>query len=336
VTILVTGATGFIGSHLCRALVEHGEAVRAFHRPSSQLVGLEGLPVEHALGDITQPETLEAALHGVQTVFHTAAYLGPARDLDYAYGVTVGGTRTLLAAAQHAGVERVIHTSSVAALGVPIHTPASPDPALNRGMDETHTWNFPPHLWPYGHAKYLAEMEVQHAVARGLDAVIVNPAVVVGPGDLNRVSGEIILQVARGRVPVSIPGGLNVIHIADVVRGHLVAWKQGRTGERYILGHENLTHRAFLELVASVTGARPPRIFLPARPVRWLARPVTFLARWLPLPIAGEALHKAGYHFYYDTRKARSQLGLDQLLSARQGIEEAYVWYKERQIIGSH
>ena len=184
--ILVTGSTGFIGAALCRALVMRGHSVRAFHRPTSNLLLLNDLPVEHVLGDMTQPETIQAAMQGMEAVFHTAATLGGGgRDLaGRMYTVTVEGTRTILRFAREAGVQRVVLTSSVAALGVPERFPHGEMHAPVPVMNENHTWNLRPDYWPYGYAKYLAELEVQRAVAGGQDAVIVNPTVVFGAGDI--------------------------------------------------------------------------------------------------------------------------------------------------------
>lgn len=329
-SILVTGATGFIGSQICRALVAAGQPVRAFHRPDSSLAALEDLRLERVVGDVTQPATLSAAMQGVEVVFHTAAVVGRRGSPALMPAVTVQGTRNVLRAAAEAGVRRVVHTSSVAALGVPFQPGVR---ALPLPIDERHTWNYHPDWWPYGHAKYMAEMAVQDAVAQGLDVVIVNPAVVVGAGDLNRVSGNIILQVARRRLPVAVPGGLNVIHITDVVRGHLAALDSGRTGERYILGGENLTHVEFLNIVAAVTGVSPPRFVLPLRLARLLAWPAATAGRWLPLPVNGHALRRIGYYFYYDTSKACAELGLKELRPARQAVAEAYAWYQEQEKI---
>ena len=331
---LVTGATGFIGASLCQALMQIGYRVRAFHRPTSPSDLLAGLHLEHAPGDITQPESLAAAMHGVQVVFHTAAMLRARRDDRRMYAITVEGTRNVLQAAAGAGVRRVVHTSSVAALGVPPHAPiSSSDPGSNLLMDERHTWNYAPEWWRYGHAKYLAEMEVQEAVARGLDVVIVNPAVVVGAGDINRVTGNVIIRVAQGRVPVAIPGGLNAVHIEDVVRGHLAALNSGRTGERYILGGENLSHLRFLQLIAEIAGVRAPLVRLPAGLAQVLAGPVSVAGRWLPLPVAGSALRRVGLFFYYDTTKARLELGLTNLRPVSQAIEEAIAWYAQRGVL---
>jgi dihydroflavonol-4-reductase len=358
---LVTGATGFIGSHLCQGLLEAGWRVRAFHRPSSSLAALAWLEVEHALGDVTQPETLRKAMQGVEVVFHAAAMLGRPRRPEAMYAVTVGGTRHVLAAAAEVGVRRVVQTSSVAALGPPVELPGAGKPARTQStnqagtakvvdepirvppgaggigdarqiplIDENHTWSYRPEWWRYGHAKYLAELEVQRAVACGLDAVLVNPAVVLGPGDLNRVSGDIIVKVAQKKVPAAIAGGLNVIHIADVVRGHLAALERGRAGERYILGGENLTIPHFLRLAAEAAGAPAPRLVLPPRLVRPLAGPAILLGRALPLPASGEILRQAGFYFWYDTLKAQGELGLTGLRTAQEAIRETLEWYHQR------
>ena len=323
--VLVTGSTGFIGSHLCKALHERGYAVRAFHRPASPLTLLEGIDVEHAVGDITKPESLEKALHGVDLVFHTASQLGRA-SLDQMKAVTVTGTRNVLLASIRAGVRKVIYTSSVAALGMPVKAAYDHNSLL---IDENHTWNYRPAWWPYGYTKYLAELEVQQAVSQNLDTVILNPTVVIGAGDLNRVSGYVIIRTARSFKLIAPAGGLNVIHIDDVVRGHLLALENGRTGERYILGNQNLTHLQFRQAVADVAGVSPPRWVEPARLMHGLAWPVSYLEKWLTLPVNSNSLRQSGYFFYYDNRKATRELGLINLLPAHQAIEEAYEWYRK-------
>lgn len=321
--ILVTGSTGFIGSQLCRALLTRGEHVRAFHRPASPQILLDGLDVEHALGDITLPETVKRAMLGVEAVFHTAALLG--RRSGNMYEVTVEGTRTVLDASMDAGVSKFIHTSSVAALGVPENGVSLPVE-----LDENHAWNLGPGSWPYGYAKHLAEVEVVKAVQRGLDASIVNPALVIGAGDLNKISGEVILRVANGGTPIAISGGLNAVHINDVVEGHLKALEHGKPGERYILGCENLTHVRLLEIIAEVAGVKPPRVVLPTRFVRALAKPISIANKWKNLPFQGEALSRVGYHFYYDTRKAQRELGVRCTRSVKEAVAESYAWYQEQ------
>jgi dihydroflavonol-4-reductase len=159
--IFITGATGFIGGALCRAFSARGDRVFAFHRATSNLRQLEDLPVEHVIGDLTQPATLTAAVQGMDAVFHTAAWVGM-NDAGRLYAINVEGTRTVVQAALKAGVKRLVYTSSVAALGIPA-------PGVPVLLDENHTWNFRPELFPYGYAKYLAELEVQKGVAQGLE-----------------------------------------------------------------------------------------------------------------------------------------------------------------------
>jgi dihydroflavonol-4-reductase len=325
-TILVTGSTGFIGAALCRALAAQGHSLRAFHRANSNVRLLTGLAFEHAVGDITRPETLIEAMQGIDIVFHTAALMGAGRsNPGRYYTTTVEGTKAVLEAALEAGVKRFVHTSSVAALGIP---PPSPgrwgQPAL---MDERRTWNYRADYWPYGYAKYLAEMEVQKAVAKGLDAVIVNPTIVLGAGDIYRQTHSIVMQVARRRVPVVAEGGLNVVHIADVVAGHLAALEHGHKGERYILGAENLTIFEFARRIAAVTGVPHPAIELPAWLVRRLATPLGWAESLLTLPVSTDHLHLAGYAFYYQNRKSRLELGLEYRHTTDQAIADAYAWF---------
>ncbi|MEJ5314159.1 MULTISPECIES: NAD-dependent epimerase/dehydratase family protein [Anaerolinea] len=318
--VLVTGASGFIGGNLCRALVHAGHRVRAFHRASSVLTLLDGLDVEHVVGDLTQPESVARAMQGIEVVFHAAAWMGSS-DPGKLYAVTVEGTRTVLRYAREAGVRRVVHTSSVAALGVPEYR--SPFP-----INENHTWNYHPKRYPYGYAKYLAELEVQRAVAQGLDVVIVNPALVFGSGDVYRQSRSLLKQVADRRIPFSVEGGLNVVHLEDVIEGHLAALERGRTGERYILGGENLSLHAMLSLAAAVVGAPPPAWMLPAGLVRTAAFPLRGLQRFLNLPIPVETLHLAGYYFYFDTTRARKELGITLGRTAREAFEDAWEWMR--------
>lgn len=316
---------------MCRALVEQGHQVRAFHRAASPLTLLDGLPVEHALGDLTAPETLRLAMAGIEVCFHAAALLGAQQDASRLQAVTVAGTRAVLAAAREAGVRRVVHTSSAAALGAPEVGPVSPErldaiPCMN----ENHTWNLSPAAYPYGYAKYLAELEVQKAVAQGLDVVIVNPTGVFGARDVHRQSRSLVVQAARGGIPVSIPGGWNVVHIEDVTAGHLAALERGRTGERYLLGGENLTFTRFLQMLADVTGAPPPRGTLPM----WVVRTLGVAARagraFIRLPVDVTLIALAGRYFFYDLAKAQNELGLPQPRPAHEALADAHAWFEGR------
>lgn len=324
--VLVTGSTGFVGSHLCRALAEGGHEVRAFHRSTSPLRLLEGLEVEHAQGDLTQPDTLVSAMEGMEVVFHAAAWMGGNDQPGRQYTVTVEGTRNVLQAAQKTGVRRVVHTSSVAALGVPDLYGKHDVPQL---INENHAWNFRPDYYSYGYAKYLAEQEVQKAVAQGLDAVIVNPSLVFGPGDLYRQTSSIITQVAEKRITVAVDGGINCVHIGDVVAGHLAALACGKAGQRYILGGENLTHLQILQLIAEVTGVPGPSMVLPSGLVRAFAGPARLLQSFLSLPLSPELLRMAGYFFFYDPQKAERELGLTQRRPAKDAFAETYEWFQQ-------
>lgn len=316
---LVTGSTGFIGSHLCRSLVEYGHKVRAFHRTSSRTLALEGVAVEHAIGDVLDPDSLRAAMQGVDCVFHAAALAAYWRKGTAIVETTVTGTAQVLKAAQAAGVRRVVYTSSVAALGVP-----RPGELLN----ETHLFNYPPERWPYGYAKHLAEKEVLAATKAGLDCVIVNPASVFGPGDLNLIAGALIVEVARRRVPVTTCGGMNVVHVADVVAGHLAAAAHGRPGERYILGGENLPHSEIIRIIAAEVGVRPPKWELPPTLIKLAATAFDAVNPILRLPYNGNLVRLANHRFYCDTAKARRELGLPEPHPFRQAIHEAVAWYR--------
>ncbi len=323
--VLVTGSTGFIGAALCRALLANGHQVRAFHRPTSNPRLLLDLPVEHALGDLSRPETLDDAAAGMEVVFHAAAQLGRSGEgLARMYAITVEGTRALLQACRRAGVERLVYTSSVAALGVPEKAPHAAGAML---MDENHSWNYRPDHWAYGYTKHLAEMEVQKAVAEGLDAVIVNPSYVLGAGDVYRQSSSLIVRVAQGRQPVLTEGGLNFVHLDDVVAGHLAALERGRTGERYILGGENLSIPKIVEKIAAVAGVSAPRVMLPPGLLRRLAIPLGWLEGFLDLPVPAQYFRQAGDYYYYDIRKAKDELGLLPPLPVDAAIRAAYEWF---------
>jgi dihydroflavonol-4-reductase len=323
--ILVTGASGFIGSHLCRALVTQGHEVVALHRPTSLLAGLEGLPIRRVIGDMLDPGSLVPAFENIEVVFHTAAPMRPEADGRTAIEAHVLGTRHVLLAARRARVRRLIHTSSVAAFGVPdvpASTPAEDAPLL----DERHTWNYIPERWPYAYAKHASEQEVLRAVEAGLDAVIVNPSAVFGPGDWYRSRRSLVAYLARGAFVPLIPGGLNVVHIRDVTAGHLAALERGRSGERYILGGENLTLGRLLQITAQAVRRRPPRLHLPlwaVPPVRSLLEPTR---KSLKLPIEPSMLWLAGYHFFYDTRKAQVELGLPPARPYYQAATETFEW----------
>jgi len=319
---LVTGSTGFVGANLCAALVERGWSARALHRASSRLDALASVAVEHAIGDVTEPESLAEAMRGCDVVFHVAAVADYWRQAaDKLYRVNVEGTRAVCQAALEAKVSRLVFTSSVASLGIPKRSEL---------IDESHEFNLPPERFRYGHSKLLAEGVVREFVVRGLDAVVVNPSVILGPGDLNLISGSIVIEVASRRVPpVYPPGGTNYIDVADVCAGHIAAAERGRTGERYILAAHNLTHREAMQIVCEVVGAPVPRLRIPRALIRPLAAMLDLAAKIAgrSLPMNGDQMRLSAEFIYFDASKAIHELNLAQT-PFREMVERTFDWYK--------
>jgi dihydroflavonol-4-reductase len=230
---LVTGATGFLGSHLARQLCERGESVRVLVRPSSDLRALEGFSAERLVGDLRDVASLDRALVGVSRVFHVAAdYRLWARNSREIYESNVAGTQNLLDAARRAGVEKFVYTSTVATIAVP-HTGGLPNEETQSSVEEM--------IGHYKRSKFQAEQRAILAAASGLPVVIVNPTTPVGPGDWKPTpTGKIIVDFLNGRMPGYVDTGLNFVPVEDCARGHLLAAERGHIGERYILGGSNL------------------------------------------------------------------------------------------------
>src|SRR5579885_2235636 len=253
---LVTGATGFVGSAVARALLYAGHRVRVLARPRGDRRNLVDLPVAIAEGDLAQPDSLPRAVADCRYLFHVAAdYRLWVPAPEPMFRVNVAGTRALMEAALAAGVERIVYTSSVATLGL----------VADGVADETTPSRLDDMIGPYKRSKYLAEEAVRKLIAkRGLPAVIVNPSTPVGPGDIKPTpTGRVILEAARGRVPGYVETGLNIVHVEDVAVGELLAAEAGRIGERYILGGDNLTLAQILGEVARAAGRQPPRFKIP-------------------------------------------------------------------------
>ncbi len=326
VKALVTGGTGFLGAHIARQLVAAGHQVRILRRATSRTDLIADLPLEHAFGDVTDADSVRAAAQGCAWLFHTAAvadYWRAARAK--LYQVNVEGTRNALEAARAAGVERVIFTSSAAAVGR--RADGSPS-------DESALFNLPPERFPYGHSKFLAEQAVAQAVAAGLPVVTLNPSVIFGPGDLNLISGSLIVEAARGLVPPFYPvGAVTAIDVRDVAAAHLAAAERGGVGERYILGAFDVTYRELFKLICQIVGARPPKLPLP----RALATPLSALVKalrrlGLKLPVDGDQIWLSAQPILFDCRKARAALGAPQI-GLRQSLEETYQWYVQQGLI---
>ncbi len=320
-TALVTGGTGFVGSHVARALVQAGYRVRILQRETSRLDLVQDIPCERVVGDVLDYESLLDAIEGIDWVFHVAAVSAYWRnDPDLIYRVNVDGTRYVLQAAETRGVKRVILTSSAAAMG---HRDDL------RPVDETVRFNYDPSLTPYGHSKFLAEAEVYRAIRRGLDCVILNPAVITGPGDLNQISSSVVIELARGNVPPTVPpGGVTVIDVRDVAAVHVAAAERGRTGERYLLGAVDLTHKAWLKLTADAVGRPMHAIPLPGPVVHVAAHVVDGLrALGVSVPIEGGQLKLSTHMMFFDCRKAWRELGEPQV-PIQQSLRDTYEWYR--------
>lgn len=304
--ILVTGATGFLGSVLTRQLVEAGESVRILRREASNLdlLGEVAGRVEHALGDVTDPASLREAMRGVDRVYHTAAFVGfeGSRDAAQLRAVNVGGTANVVNAALEAGVSRLVHVSSMAAFGRPENQ--------TEPIDEALEWVPSPVNTIYAQSKHDSELEVHRGIAEGLDAVIVNPALIFGPGRPGENTMEIVEKVRRG-LPAAPAGGTCVVDVEDVAAGMRAAMAQGRTGERYFLGGENLRWREIFGTLAAALGVRGPRIVLPPA----LAE-LAGLASQTLLPLIGqrptltrETARISSRFYRYSNRKAVEELG---------------------------
>ncbi len=323
---LVTGSTGFVGANLVEGLSAAGHRVRALHRANSRLEALAELDYESAIGDVLDPPSLAAAMKGVEWVFHVAGVADYWRQggTERLYRVNVEGTRCVLEAALAAGVRRVVLTSSAAALGVP----ANGNGAV---LNEAATFNLPPTRAPYGHSKHLAEQLAREFAACGLEVVIVNPTVILGPKDLNLISGSLICEVYRRRVPVIPPGGVNYVDVADVVAGHIAAAERGRSGERYILGAHNLTHREALHVISQVVGVSPPRWSIHYKLVEALAVSVDLFNRFWPgEPLSdGNQVRLMKHTLFFDDTKARRELELGPPTPFELSVERTFRWYRE-------
>jgi dihydroflavonol-4-reductase len=324
VTTLVTGATGFVGSAVLRALIRRGEPVRALVRPSSSLRLLEGLPVQIVTGDLDEPASCRGALRGCDALFHVAAdYRLWVRQPEPMYRTNVDGTRELLLAGAEAGMQRIVYTSSVATLGLRAdHLPS----------DETTPATLADMIGHYKRSKFLAEQAVRELVAgSGLPVVIVNPSAPVGPADARPTpTGRVVLEAARGRIPAFVDTGLNLVHVDDVAEGHLLAFEHGRIGERYILGGDNLSLREMLAEIARLVDRKPPRLQVPPRallPVAFLAEAIARLGIGGEPLVTADGVRMARKPMYFTSAKAERELGY-RSRPAAEGLRDAIHWYR--------
>lgn len=320
---LVTGGTGFVGSHIVRVLNAAGHQARVLHRTSSRLDALAGLDYESALGDVMEEAPLREACAGCDWVFHVAAVADYWQaDRVRMFAINIEGTRRVLRAARETGVKRVIFTSSAAAVGFRWD---------GRPASEQTRFNLPPHRFPYGYSKLLAEDAALYAVREyEQDVVIVNPVVVMGPGDLNMISGRYITEMARlgAMLPVT-SGGIGVVDVRDVARWHVAAAEHGRCGERYLLGTANYTHRDWYAMIADVVGVRRPFLPLPdflLPPLAWIIDRAR--SAGVELPVDANQTRLGARKLYFDCGKAWAEFGAPQI-DMDTSLRDTYRWYRE-------
>jgi dihydroflavonol-4-reductase len=319
---LVTGATGFVGAAVVRALLRTGVEVRVIARPGSDSTNLRSLNIDTVPGDVRDKESLRQALTGCRHLYHVAAHYALwAQDPSIFYDINVVGTRNLLEAAREAGVERTVYCSTIGAIGLP--------PGGGLGTEETPV-SLEQMAGHYKRSKYLAELEVHKLAKEGLPVVIVNPSAPVGERDVKPTpTGQIIVDFMKGRMPAYIETGMNIIDVDDVATGHLLAMDNGRQGERYILGSKNLLLREVFEILSTLTGIKAPALKLP----RGAVLPLAYLNHWfanltgIPPRIPLEGVKMAKYKMHYDCSRAIRELGLPQN-PPEVALEKAVRWFK--------
>lgn len=319
--IFVTGATGFVGAHVARKLVDRGDRVKVLVRSTSNLALIDDLPIERVTGDLRDIDSLTAPLEGIDELYHVAAdYRLWARDPMDIYRSNVDGTRNMLEAALRQRVPKVVYTSTVGCLGIP--KDGSPG-------DETTPVSRDDLVGHYKKSKYDAEQVALDYCARGLNVVVVNPSTPVGPGDIKPTpTGKIILDFLRGKMPAYVDTGLNLIAVEDVAEGHLLAAHRGRVGQKYILGNENLTLREILQILAKITGRKPPVLRIP----HWIAIAASaadvaasrLTGREPGIPM--EAVLMSRKRMFFSSRKAVSELDLPQS-SVEDALARAVSWF---------
>ena len=324
---LVTGATGFVGAAVARALHRAGHRLRLTTRPGSDQRNLSGLPAQIVPLDLANPATFAPALQGCRYLFHVAAdYRLWVPDEAAMRRVNIEGSVALLRAAAAAGVERSVYTSSVAALGLdPSGAPAG----------ETTPIRPEHHLGAYKKSKYDAEQAVRALAAAGQNIVIVNPSTPIGPGDIKPTpTGQMVRDAANGRMPAYVDTGLNIVHVDDVAQGHLLALERGQTGDVYILGGENLMLRELLALIAAQTGRKAPTLRLPIAPlmpIAWVMERIASITGKTPL-MTPEILAMARKKMFFTSAKAQAKLGY-QPRPAAAAVADALTWLRAQGLL---
>jgi dihydroflavonol-4-reductase len=320
---LVTGATGFVGAAVARALLRGQWQVRVLARRGSDRRNLRSLDVEVSEGDLTDVDSLQRAAQGCDGLFHVAAdYRLGARDPAGLYRANVEGTRNVLSAAHRSGVQRIVYTSSVATIGIPADGTPGDEQSAN-SLDNM--------IGHYKRSKYLAEEVVREAAQGGMSVVIVSPSTPVGPGDVKPTpTGLLVLDAAAGRMPAYVDTGLNIVHVDDVAAGHLLAYERGRPGERYILGGQDMSLREILQAIARLEGRSPPRIRLPygvVLPIAYLAEGFARLSGRSGR-ITLEGVRMSRKKMFFSSAKAVRELGY-RWRPPVQAFEDAIRWFRD-------
>ncbi len=320
-TTLVTGASGFLGSHVARQLVARGEDVRVLMRPSSTNRAIGDLSLEYVTGDLRDAASLDRALAGVKYVFHVAAdYRLWAKKSREIYDSNVGGTKNILEAAKRAKIEKFIYTSTVATIAV--DRPQLPNEFTDTKLEEM--------IGHYKRSKWVAEQEVLKAAKEGLPAVVAMPTTPVGPGDWKPTpTGKIILDFLNGKMPGYVETGLNFVGAEECAEGHLLVGEHGKVGERYLLGAENLTLKALLDMLSKITGLPAPSLKIPHGLALGVAYMNTAFSRLIgkepQIPVEGVKI--AQHMMFVDCSRAQRELGFKPG-SVRSALERAVRWYE--------
>jgi dihydroflavonol-4-reductase len=316
---LVTGGSGFVGSHVVRALAARGDDLRLLVRRGSGLDHLRDLEFERSSGDVMERRAVTRAMQGVDRVFHIAGSTSMLpRQREKVFDLNVKGTRIVLEESLAAGVERVVFTSSVAAVG----------PAKPRGTaDETQPFRAGELGITYVNSKHEAEVEALRLAAHGLDVVIVNPSFVLGPDDPKGTSMALVWRFLLGRIPAYVEGGLNIVDVRDVAAGHLLADEKGRSGERYILAARNFTFDRLFADLARLSGREHAPVKLPGTPT--LLAVELMLRAGIPIPISPDEVRSAGCWWTYRNAKARKELGFTPR-PHEETLEDAVRWQMEQ------
>jgi dihydroflavonol-4-reductase len=320
-TTLVTGAAGFLGSHITRQLVARGEDVRVLLRPSSQNRAIADLPLEYVTGDLRDTASLDRAMQNVRRVFHVAAdYRLWAKRSREIYDSNVGGTKNVLAAAKRAGVEQFIYTSTVATIAV--DRPELPNESTNAKLEEM--------VGHYKRSKWMAEHEALNAAKDGLPVIVAMPTTPVGPWDWKPTpTGKIILDFLNGKMPGYVETGLNFVGVEECAAGHLLVADRGKTGERYLLGGENLTLKQMLDTLAKITGLPAPSLKIPHGLALGVAYASTMFSRMIGRApgITIEGVKIAQHMMFVDSTRAQRELGF-KVGPVAAALERAVRWYE--------